>query len=50
MRLHEAGPAREAATDEFTALISTCMEKLDARHREILTLRNLLNRSCDDMA
>lgn len=43
-------PAREAATDEFSALISTCMEKLDARHREILTLRNLLNRSYDEIA
>lgn len=48
--MHEAGPARGAATDEFTALISTCMEKLDARHREILTLCNLLNRSCDEIA
>ena len=26
------------------------MEKLDARHREILTLHNLLNRSCDEIA
>jgi RNA polymerase sigma-70 factor (ECF subfamily) len=38
-------PAREATTDEFTRLVEACMEKLDARHREILTLRNLLNRS-----
>ena len=26
------------------------MEKLDSRHREILTLRNLLNRSYDEIA
>jgi RNA polymerase sigma-70 factor (ECF subfamily) len=26
------------------------MEKLDARHREILTLRNLLNHSYDEIA
>jgi RNA polymerase sigma-70 factor, ECF subfamily len=43
-------PAREAATGEFSALVSTCMDKLDARHREILTLRNLLNRSYDEIA
>lgn len=43
-------PAREAATDEFSALVATCMEKLDARHREILTLRNLLNHSYDEIA
>jgi RNA polymerase sigma-70 factor (ECF subfamily) len=43
-------PAREAATGEFSALVATCMEKLDARHREILTLRNLLNRSYDEIA
>ena len=43
-------PSREAATGEFSALVTECMEKLDARHREILTLRNLLNRSYDEIA
>ena len=43
-------PSREAATGEFSMLISTCMEKLDARHREILTLRNILNHSYDEIA
>lgn len=43
-------PARNAATDEFTALIEACMAKLDARHREILTLRNLLHRPYDEIA
>jgi RNA polymerase sigma-70 factor, ECF subfamily len=43
-------PSREAATGEFSALIASCMEKLDARHREILTLRNSLNHSYDEIA
>ena len=36
-------PVQETVTKEFTELISGCMEKLDARHREILTMRNILN-------
>ena len=43
-------PARSATTREFTALVSDCMKKLDAAHREILTHRNLLDRSYDDIA
>ncbi len=43
-------PAQEAATGEFTKLVSACMEQLEARHREILTLRNVLNRSYDEIA
>jgi RNA polymerase sigma-70 factor (ECF subfamily) len=43
-------PAQEAATGEFTQLVNTCMEQLEARHREILTLRNVLNRSYDEIA
>jgi RNA polymerase sigma-70 factor (ECF subfamily) len=43
-------PAQQAATDEFTNLINACMERLDARHREILTLRNVLNRSYEEIA
>ncbi|MEO6244224.1 MAG: sigma-70 family RNA polymerase sigma factor [Opitutaceae bacterium] len=43
-------PARCAATREFTALISACMKKLDAAHREILTHRNLLDRSYEEIA
>ena len=45
-----ADPAHEAVTHEFATLVSTCMEKLDARHREILTLRNCLNHSYDEIA
>jgi RNA polymerase sigma-70 factor (ECF subfamily) len=43
-------PAQEAATGEFTKLVNSCMEQLEARHREILTLRNVLNRSYDEIA
>lgn len=41
---------QEMQIEEFSALIASCMEKLDHRHREILTLRNLLNRSYDEIA
>jgi RNA polymerase sigma-70 factor (ECF subfamily) len=43
-------PAQEAATGEFSNLINNCMAQLDARHREILTLRNVLNRSYEEIA
>ena len=36
-------PARHTTTNEFADLVATCMEKLDARHREILTMRNVLD-------
>jgi RNA polymerase sigma-70 factor (ECF subfamily) len=43
-------PAQESVCSEFAALVSTCMEKLDQRHREILTLRNVLNLPYEDIA
>lgn len=43
-------PVQETVTREFTELISTCMEKLDSRHREILTMRNILNLPYDEIA
>jgi len=43
-------PARAAATGEFATLVAACMEKLEPRHREILTLRNLLHRPYEDIA
>jgi RNA polymerase sigma-70 factor (ECF subfamily) len=43
-------PARTAATEEFSALVESCMAKLDPRHREILTLRNLLHHSYHEIA
>jgi RNA polymerase sigma-70 factor (ECF subfamily) len=43
-------PAQETATDEFTSLIAECMERLDAVHREILTMRNILHLSYEEIA
>ena len=45
-----ADPAHAAVTTEFTALVAACMEKLEERHREILTLRNILHRSYEEIA
>jgi RNA polymerase sigma-70 factor (ECF subfamily) len=45
-----AEPSRAAVSAEFSTLVGDCMEKLDARHREILTLRNLLNHSYQQIA
>ena len=47
---NEADPAHEAVTHEFATLVANCMEKLEERHREILTLRNILHRSYDEIA
>jgi RNA polymerase sigma-70 factor (ECF subfamily) len=43
-------PAREVIASEFGTLITACMEKLEASHREILTLRNILNQSYGEIA
>ena len=43
-------PAQEAATGEFTALIAKCMERLDRRQREILTMRTVLNLPYEEIA
>jgi RNA polymerase sigma-70 factor, ECF subfamily len=43
-------PVQETVTQEFTDLIAECMEKLDARHREILTMRNILNLPYEEIA
>jgi RNA polymerase sigma-70 factor (ECF subfamily) len=40
-----AGPVRETLSEEFSNLVSDCMERLGAHAREILTLRNSLDRS-----
>lgn len=40
-------PAQEAAHNEFSELVATCMEQLDRDHREILAMRNL---SYDEIA
>lgn len=46
----DAGPVRDAATGEFVLLVAACMNRLDAGHREILTLRNDLHHSYDEIA
>jgi RNA polymerase sigma-70 factor (ECF subfamily) len=43
-------PAREATSSEFVEMVASCMEKLGARQRRILMLRNGLNRSYSDIA
>jgi RNA polymerase sigma-70 factor (ECF subfamily) len=43
-------PLQETATSEFSELIARCMERLEAKHREILNMRNVLNLSYEDIA
>jgi RNA polymerase sigma-70 factor, ECF subfamily len=43
-------PAQEAAAKDFTSLIERCMERLEGRHREILTLRNILHQTYEEIA
>ena len=45
-----ADPAHAAVTEEFTTLVATSMEKLAPDQREILTQRNILHRSYDEIA
>lgn len=46
----DPSPARAATTTEFSALVTTCMEQLEPSHREILTLRTILNHSYSEIA
>jgi len=50
MSSSEAQPSREVMTKEFSELVTLCMEKLAPSQREILALRNVLNRSYDEIA
>jgi len=43
-------PSQESSRNEFEDLVATCMSQLETRHREILTLRNVLNRSYEEIA
>ena len=43
-------PAQEAVVGEFAELVAACMERLDRRHREILTMRNGLDLSYEQIA
>lgn len=44
------GPAREAMISEFSVLVATCMERLAPNSREILSLRNNLSSSYEEIA
>jgi RNA polymerase sigma-70 factor (ECF subfamily) len=44
-----AGPVRETVAGEFTALVAACMDRLGAQPREILTLRNSLHHSYEEI-
>jgi len=46
----EGSPARETINGEFIELITSCMDKLHPSHREMLTMRNILNRSYAEIA
>jgi RNA polymerase sigma-70 factor (ECF subfamily) len=43
-------PRAESMTTEFTSLIADCMSQLDASHREILTMRTMLDLSYEEIA
>jgi RNA polymerase sigma-70 factor (ECF subfamily) len=43
-------PARVSTREEFSALVSECMGRLEPHHREILVLRNTHNLSYDEIA
>lgn len=43
-------PVQDAVTREFTELIADCMERLEPRQREILTMRNVLSLPYDEIA
>jgi RNA polymerase sigma-70 factor, ECF subfamily len=46
----DPSPVQEATTTEFSTLITQCMEQLGAGHREVLTQRNVLNCTYDEIA
>lgn len=46
----EAGPVRVAVSNEFSELVTACMERLEERAREILTLRNCLHHSYEEIS
>lgn len=50
MSSEESGPARKRMHTEFVELVTACMDQLPAAQREILALRNMLNRSYEEIA
>ena len=43
-------PLQEAAASEFSDLVAACMQRLGPSHREILTQRNILNCTYEEIA
>jgi RNA polymerase sigma-70 factor, ECF subfamily len=43
-------PSQQLERAEFSAIMTTCIERLPSRHRDILKLRSVLNRSYDQIA
>lgn len=43
-------PRSESMTSEFNSIIADCMEQLDESHREILTMRTMLDLSYEEIA
>lgn len=43
-------PVQATVASEFGEIIAACMEKLDRKHREILTMRNILNLPYEEIA
>ncbi len=43
-------PAQEHSRTEFSELVAACMDRLEPGHREILTLRNVLGRTYEEIA
>lgn len=46
----EAAPSREVVTQEFAELVTACMDQLPPHQREILGMRNVLNRSYEEIS
>jgi RNA polymerase sigma-70 factor, ECF subfamily len=46
----DADPARRASVEEFNVMVSVCMRSLAPSQQEILSLRNHLHRSYDEIA
>jgi RNA polymerase sigma-70 factor (ECF subfamily) len=44
------GPVQEAEIDEFSRLVASCLKRLTPGRREVLTQRNTLNSSYDEIA
>jgi RNA polymerase sigma-70 factor (ECF subfamily) len=43
-------PAQESSRNEFVDAVESCMGKLEPSHREILSMRSVLDRSYDEIA